>query len=158
LQGKSLSLVLVLESTLWFSLASIRLLSPDCKVALTEEYSRFSGLKVVRYPGQLVSRQSFSRDNFEPFYATSEPPANFPPLPYHQKPMDPETSPISEAEAQMQGLESNFADLHVTLQLFLTQQANMQTPHVLPSILNPASEDPCATPTPETPREWILTT
>jgi hypothetical protein len=56
----------------------------------------------------------------------------------------------------MRRLESNFADLHVTLQLFLTQQANMQPPNVLPSVLNPASEDPCATPIPETPREQVL--
>jgi hypothetical protein len=55
----------------------------------------------------------------------------------------------------MRRLESNFADLHVTLQLFLAQQANMQSPHILPSISNPASKDPCATPIPETPCEQV---
>jgi hypothetical protein len=69
--------------------------------------------------------------------------------------MDSETTPISEGEARMRQLESNFADLHVTLQLFLTQQANMQAPNVLPSISNPASKDSCTTPIPETPRERV---
>jgi hypothetical protein len=55
----------------------------------------------------------------------------------------------------MRCLESNFADLHVTLQIFLAQQANMQPPHVLPSISNPVSEDPRATPIPETPCERV---
>jgi hypothetical protein len=58
----------------------------------------------------------------------------------------------------MRRLESNFADLHVTLQLFLTQQANMQAPNVLPSISNPASEDSRTTPIPETPRERVSST
>jgi hypothetical protein len=56
----------------------------------------------------------------------------------------------------MRHLESTFADLHVTLQLFLTQQVNVQTPHVLPSISNPVSEVPWATPIPETPCEQNL--
>jgi hypothetical protein len=69
-----------------------------------------------------------------------------------------EDSPISEAEAQMRCLESNFAELNITLQLFLAQQANMQTPHILPSISNPASEDPHATPIPKTLQERVSNT
>jgi hypothetical protein len=48
--------------------------------------------------------------------------------------------------------------MNVTLQLFLAQQANMQPPHVLPSILNPGSEDPHTTPVPKTPHEQISKT
>jgi hypothetical protein len=69
-----------------------------------------------------------------------------------------DTSPISEDEARLRRLESNFADLNVTLQLFLAQQANIQPINVLPSVSNPASEDPRATPIPETPREQVLST
>jgi hypothetical protein len=97
----------------------------------------------------------FFQDNFKPFYVTLGPPANFPPLPYHPKPMATENSSISKAKAQMRCLESNFADLNITLQLFLTQQANMRTPHILPSILNPASEDPHTTSIPKTPHKQI---
>jgi hypothetical protein len=46
-----LSLVILL----WFSLASIEPLDSDCKVALTEEFSPFGGLKVPRYPSQQIS-------------------------------------------------------------------------------------------------------
>jgi hypothetical protein len=70
--------------------------------------------------------------------------------------MDSDSPIIPEAEARMQKLESNFAELTLTLQLFLTHQANIQSPHVLPSISNPASEDPRTTPIPELPEEQIL--
>jgi len=48
-----------------------------------------------------------------------------------------DTSPISEDEAWLWHLKSNFADLNVTLQLFLTQQVNMPPVNVLPSVSNP---------------------
>jgi hypothetical protein len=50
LQGEKLFLVFSLVISLWFSLASIRLCSPDHKVALTEECSLFGGLKVAKVP------------------------------------------------------------------------------------------------------------
>jgi hypothetical protein len=62
---------------------------------------------------------------------------------------------IPEAEAQMQKLESNFAEMTLALQLFLIHQANTQPPHVFPSILNLGSEDPHTTPVPGLPGEQI---
>jgi hypothetical protein len=44
-----------LENSLWFSLASIRPSGSDHKVALTEEFSPFGGLKVPRYQSQQIS-------------------------------------------------------------------------------------------------------
>jgi hypothetical protein len=44
-----------LENSLWFSLASIEPSDSDHKVALTEEFSLFGGLKVPRYPSQQIS-------------------------------------------------------------------------------------------------------
>jgi hypothetical protein len=67
--------------------------------------------------------------------------------------MDTDSPIIPEAEAQMRKLESNFTELTLTLQLFLTHQVNIQSPHVLPSILNLASKDPRTTPVPELPEE-----
>jgi len=70
--------------------------------------------------------------------------------------MDTDSPIIPKAEAQMRKLESNFAELTLTLRLFLTHQVNIQSPHVLPSISNPASKDPHTTPVPELPEEQIL--
>jgi hypothetical protein len=69
--------------------------------------------------------------------------------------MDTDSPIIPKAEAQIQKFESNFAEMTLALQLFLTHQANTQPPHVFPSILNLGSENPCTTPVPEFPGEQI---
>jgi hypothetical protein len=51
-----------LENSLWFSLASIKPLDSDRKVALTEEFSPFGGLKVPRYPSQQINIQRSSKN------------------------------------------------------------------------------------------------
>jgi hypothetical protein len=65
--------------------------------------------------------------------------------------MDTNSPIIPEAEARMQKLESNFTEMTLTLQLFLTHQVNTQLPHVLPSISNPVSKDPHTTPSLKSP-------
>jgi hypothetical protein len=67
--------------------------------------------------------------------------------------MDTGSPIIPKAKTRMQKLESSIAEMALTLQLFLAQQVNTQPPHVLPSISNLGSEDPCTTPVPEIPCE-----
>jgi hypothetical protein len=69
-----------LENSLWFSLASIEPSDSGCKVALTEEFSPFGGLKVSRYPSQQTSIRR-SLKNLRELLCDFGPFPTFPPPP-----------------------------------------------------------------------------
>jgi hypothetical protein len=95
---------------LWFSLASIEPSDPDCKIALTEEFSPFGGLKVPRYPSQKINIRRSSENLQELFHASDPSLSSLHPL-FPRWPIATNSPNLSKAETWLRQLESHIAEI-----------------------------------------------